>query len=198
MEEQLPMGCQDLMQVVEKCGQRWLVLNVNEKNNSRQVEGLQVCLMVNSRWGSDVAALSAHCSPDLELLSLKVRPFYLLREFSFVIITPVYIPPQADKTCALEELYRVINGLEDAHPEAVSIVVGDFNRANMRKVLPKYHQHINFPTRGEQILDHCYTQIRNSYNPLPRPAFGKSDHTSIMLIPTYRQRLKQEKPVFRA
>ena len=63
----------------------------------------------------------------------------------------------------------------------------------MRKVLPIYHQHINFPTRGDQILDHCYSQIWKSYKPLPCPAFGKSDHTSIMLIPTYRQRLKQEK-----
>ena len=167
-------------------------------SESGKKRGGGVCLMVNSRWGSDVAALSAHCSPDLELLSIKVRPFYLPREFSSVIVTAVYIPPQADKTCALEELYRVINGLEDAHPEAVSIVVGDFNRTNMKKVLPKYYQHINFPTRGDQILDHCYSQIRKCYKPLPRPAFGKSDHTSIMLIPTYRQRLKQEKPVSRA
>src|SRR4029434_4677223 len=45
-------------------------------------------------------------------------------------------------------------------------------------------------------LDHCYSQIRNSYKPLPCPAFGKSDHTSVMLIPTYKQRLKQEKLFF--
>ena len=112
-------------------------------SESCKSKGGGVSFMINSRWGSDVVVLSTRCSTDLELLTIKVRPFYLPREFSSVIITAVYIPPQADKTCALDDLYGVINGLEDAHPEAVSIVVGDFNRANMRKVLPKYHQHIN-------------------------------------------------------
>jgi len=39
----------------------------------------------------------------------------------------------------LDELYGVINELENAHPEAASLVVADFNRANMMEVLPKYH-----------------------------------------------------------
>ena len=95
-------------------------------------------------------------------------------------------------------MYETINGLENIHPEAVFIVVGDFNRANLKKVLPKYYQHIKFPTRGEQTLDHCYTAIKNSYKPLPRPAFGKADHTSILLLPAYKQRLKQAKPVLRS
>ena len=30
---------------------------------------------------------------------------------------------------------------------------------------------------------------------LPRPPFGKSDHNSILLIPAYKQKLKQEAPV---
>ena len=35
----------------------------------------------------------------------------------------------------------IIKGLENVHPEAAFIVVRDFNRTNMKKVLPKYHQH---------------------------------------------------------
>ena len=83
-------------------------------------------------------------------------------------------------------------------PEAASIVVGDFNRANMWNVLPKYHQHINVPTRGDQTLDHCYSHLWKSYKPLTHPAFGKVDHISIILLPTYRQQLKQEKLVYKA
>jgi len=83
--------------------------------------------MVNSRWGSDVAVLT-HCSSDLELFSIKVQPFYLLREFNSVIIK------LNKKTCARDDLYGVINGLENAHPEAASIVVDNFITANMRKV----------------------------------------------------------------
>ncbi|KAI3352571.1 hypothetical protein L3Q82_005512 [Scortum barcoo] len=39
----------------------------------------------------------------------------------------------------------------------VRIVAGDFNSTNLRKVLPRYHQHISCPTRGENTLDHVYT-----------------------------------------
>lgn len=67
----------------------------------------------------------------------------------------------------------------------------------MKKVLPKYYQHIDFFTRGDQILDHCYTAVKNSYKPLPLPAFGKADHISILLLPVYRQKLKQARPAVR-
>ncbi|KAL4009710.1 hypothetical protein ACER0C_003562 [Sarotherodon galilaeus] len=97
----------------------------------------------------------------------------------------------------MDELYDIITGLENKNPEAAFIVLGDFNRANMKKVLPKYYQHISFPTRGDQTLDHCYTPFKECYKPLPRPAFGKADHCSILLLPAYRQRLKQEKPASR-
>ena len=33
---------------------------------------------------------------------------------------------------------------------------------------------------------------------LPRPPFGKSNHNSILLIPAYKQKLKQEAPVTRS
>ncbi|KAI4875037.1 hypothetical protein NFI96_007081 [Prochilodus magdalenae] len=40
------------------------------------------------------------------------------------------------------------------------------------------------------ILDHCYTALKDSYKPLPCPAFGKAGHTSILLLPAYRQSSK--------
>ena len=85
----------------------------------------------------------------------------------------------------MDELFGIINGLENMHPEAAFIVVGDFNRANMKKVLPKYYQHIDFFTRGDQTHDYCYITFKGSYKPLPCPAFGKGDHTSILLLPAY-------------
>jgi hypothetical protein len=55
------------------------------------------------------------------------------------------------------------------------IVDGDFNKANLRKTLPKfYSQHIDYGTRSGKTLDHCYTTFRNDYKALPRPPFGKT------------------------
>jgi hypothetical protein len=51
---------------------------------------------------------------------------------------------------------------------------------------------------GWSILDHCYSNFHNSHKALPRPVFGKSDHDSILLLSTYRQKLKQETPMLKS
>ena len=47
-------------------------------------------------------------------------------------------------------------------------------------------------------LDHLYSTHREAYKALPHAPFGKSDHNSILLIPAYKQKLKQEAPVTRS
>eukprot|EP00061_Rhincodon_typus_P018794 g48120.t1 len=58
---------------------------------------------------------------------------------------------------ALDEIYAATKTLETKFPEALFIGAGDFNQANLKQVMPKYHQHISCPTRGLKILDDCYT-----------------------------------------
>ena len=54
------------------------------------------------------------------------------------------------------------------------------------------------PNGGKKTLDHLYSTHKDLYKALPRPPFGKSDHNSILLIPAYKQKLKQEAPVTRS
>ncbi|KAI3368240.1 hypothetical protein L3Q82_007958 [Scortum barcoo] len=108
-------------------------------------------------------------------------------------MTAVYVPPHADNNKAMDELFGVIDRTETSRPEAAFIVAGDFNSANLRKVLPRYHQHISCPTRGENTLDHVYTPYADTYKALPRSPFGKSDHASVLLLPSYRQKLKRDR-----
>jgi len=109
----------------------------------------------------------------------------------------VYIPPQANTDQALRELYGNISEQETAHPDAAFIITGDLNKANFRTIAPKYFQHVTINTRGHRILDHCYTSFRDAYKSLPRPPFCKSDHSSVLLLPAYRQKLKREAPALR-
>ncbi len=67
-------------------------------------------------------------------------------EFTAIIITAVYIPPQANTDQALRELYRNISEQETAHPDAAFVVTGDFNKANFRTIAPKYFQHVTINT----------------------------------------------------
>ncbi|KAI3377239.1 hypothetical protein L3Q82_009151 [Scortum barcoo] len=65
-----------------------------------------------------------------------------------LVMTAVYVPPDTrHNNKAMDELFGVIDRTKTSRPEAAFIVAGDFNSANLRKVLPRYHQHISCPTR---------------------------------------------------
>lgn len=164
---------------------------------SGKTRGGRVCMYVNNHWCSNPTTVFSHCSPDIEFLVIKCRPFYLPREINMIFIIAVYIPPSADTKEALNTLYNSISELNSIHPDGVTIVAGDFNQANMRKVLPNYHQHVDFATRGTNTLDHVYTSIKGAFKALPRPHLGSSDHSSVLLIPTYKPVLTRSKPVVR-
>lgn len=84
--------------------------------------------------------------------------------------------------------------MQSTQPEGVSIVAGEFNQANMKTVLPNFHQHVDFATRGENTLDLVYTNINKAFRAAPRPQLGSSDHLSVMLIPTYQPLLTRGMP----
>ncbi len=170
-----------------------------EQPRPEKPKGGGVCFFINKKWCDprNISILSRSCSPHLEHLSIICRPFYLPREFSSIVITSVYIPPQADTSLALSNLHDVLSGYNNKHPDAAFIVAGDFNKANLKKVLPNFHQHISCPTRGLNTLDHCYTPLKNAYKAHSLPAFGKSDHAAIFLTPEYKQRIVHELPVER-
>lgn len=75
------------------------------------------------------------------------------------------------------------------------IVLGDFNHVNLKTVLPKFYQHINFAIRENNTLDKAYTNSKGAYKAYPLPHLGTSNHISIMLAPAYRPRVTLVKPV---
>ncbi len=175
------------------------VLRMDRTAEPGKTKGGGVCFMINKKWCDprNISILSCSCSPHLEHLSIICHPFYLPQEFSSIVITSGYIPPQADTSLALLNLHDVLSGYNNKHPDAAFIIAGDFNKANLKNVLPNFHQHISCPTRGLNTLDHCYTPLKNAYKAHSLPAFGKSDHAAIFLTPEYKQRIVHEPPVER-
>lgn len=153
-----------------------------------------MCFLVNNQWCTD-KVLSQFCSPDLETLTIKCRPFYLPREFSFVILTAVYIPPQTNAATAISQLSDIVTEHENSSPDCVSLIAGDFNKASLRKELPKYVQQVTCAARGVNIFDHRYSTIKNAFHSVARAPLGNSDHNMIHLVPSYKQQIKRENPV---
>ncbi len=115
-----------------------------------------VCFMINKKW----------CDPHLEHLSIICRPFYVPQEFVSIIATAVYT------SLALSKLHNVLSGYINKHPDAASIIAGDFNKAKHWQVMPIIHQHASCPTRGPNTLDHCYTPFKKAYNARSLPAWN--------------------------
>jgi len=81
-------------------------------------------------------------------------------------------------------------------PNILTAVVVD-SRANLKKVMLNFHQHIMCATRGERTLDHCYTPFKRDYKAASLPPSAMSDHGSIFLLPEYKQRIVWEAVVMR-
>ncbi len=166
----------------------------SDRDTTGNSRGGGLCVYINKEWCNNTAVLSKHCSSLVEFMFVKCRPFYLPREFTAIVIVAVYIPPCANAKDA-RELYCAISEQQTNNPDGFFIIAGDFNHANLKAVLPKFYQHVNFATRGNNTLDFVYTTVKNAYKAVPRPHLGYSDHISVMLIPAYRPLLKLAKPV---
>ncbi len=155
-----------------------------------KTHGGGLCVYFNDAWCHDTFVVCKHCSPLMEFMIIKCWPFYLRMEYTAILLIIVYIPPSSNnnnnKSEALNELYQHISEQQTAHPNAFLILAGDFNHADLKRVFPKIHQHIDFPTCGDSTLDFFYTTQRGAYKALPLPYLGTSDHITVMLIPAYK------------
>ena len=157
-----------------------------------------VSYSVDNAWcdHKNVNSHKSFSSPWTWNISRSHQPFRLPGGFTPIVLIAVYFPPQVSTDLALKERNGTITNLEHMHPEAFInfIVVGDFNQVPLSKVLPKYFQHIDVNTQGDRLL---YSPFRNAFKPLLHPVFGKSNHSSILLLPANRQKLKQAVPSVR-
>ena len=163
---------------------------------SGKKRGGGLCVLINQRWCTDSTEITALCSPDLELISIVCKPFYSPREFASTVVVAVYIPPgpSANKQRAAREIADHVSEVESKYPDSFVTVIGDMNRCSLKKVLPKFYQQVTCTTRKDATLDECYCKIKDAYSSLKRAPFGKSDHATLILVPKYKQRLKQSKP----
>ena len=156
-----------------------------------------MCLYVNERWCKNVIVREQLCTPDIELLSVSLRPLYLPREFPQLFVTVVYIHPKANVDRAAQHICDVTQKLDSLSPDAPKFVLGDFNQCKLNKCLPTYQQYVTCPTRMDRTIDLCYGSVPNAYRSIAKPPIGDSDHNTVHLVPIYKSLLKRAKCVER-
>ncbi len=97
------------------------IARTEQKSSQGKTEVGGVCFFINKSWCDErnLHSINSFCSPNLEFHMLLCRPFWLPRDFTAIIITAVYFPPQANTDHALKEQYGVI------HLEAIISVLGN-------------------------------------------------------------------------
>ena len=152
-----------------------------------------VALYVNQRWCKTVLVRESLCAPNIELLSISLRPFYLPREIPQIFLTVVYIHPKANVAEATATIVKLVHRLQTKSPDAPHFILGDFNACCLKKPLGHYYQYINCPTRHGKALDLCYGTIKGAYKSYALPPLGSSDHNCVLLAPVYQSTLKRGK-----
>lgn len=92
----------------------------------------------------------------------------------------IYIPPtvkNSNRNKALNSLYQAISEQQTAHPAGFLITAGDLSHADLKVLLPKLPQHVDFPTRGDNSLYLLYTTWKGACE-----AFKAGDTAGLELL----------------
>ena len=106
------------------------IVRSDQTAKSGKQTGGGVCAYINDKWAhnNNIHIKKTLCTPDIKLLAVSIRPYYLPREISHVIINAVYIPPEAKTTVSTEIISDWLHELETSHPDSLRLVLGDFNK----------------------------------------------------------------------
>ena len=153
--------------------------------SSGKKKGGGIAVYVSERWCNPwhVLVKERLCSPDIERLTVGMRPYYLPREFTSAIFIGMYIPPSADAAVACDDIHSAVAQVQTHHPSAFIVITGDFNHVSLEKTLPIFHQYTDCPTRDYDTLDLMYANAKDAYNPLALTPLGRSDHNLVLLTP---------------
>ncbi|KAJ8363033.1 hypothetical protein SKAU_G00118640 [Synaphobranchus kaupii] len=102
------------------------IFRADRTKASGKERGAGVCMYVNNRWCNNIKIYSVVCTPNVEMLTLSLRPFHLPREFPTVVIICIYIPPSANVNAAAELVATDANSIQGKYPEVPVFIVGDF------------------------------------------------------------------------
>ena len=144
-------------------------------------------MLNNDTFRNNVKVLAKEQTEGYEILALRTKPKYLPREFDSVILCCIYIPP-SQKNKEKDDLETKLCTIVAGNPNALTIVAGDFNRANtfyLRQL--GFVQVVNFSTRKDARLDEFWISC-DGYKMFRKAPLGLSDHNLIVACPIYKQK----------
>ena len=138
----------------------------------------------------------------IESLWISIRPKWLPRSISTIIVAGVYYPGSTSPYAPEQEdiilhLTETVHKLYQKYKKPLFIIMGDFNDLNIVELCDacELKQVVKVPTRKNAILDLIFTNSSNLFyeNPSTLPNIGVSDHKSVIYRPIVKQRVNMKK-----
>ena len=125
----------------------------SSEQTEMSIQGRAKGVYVNDQWCRQYTTKDIMCNPNVELLCLSLRPFYLPREFGNVLICSVYVPPSLNAARAATFIADCVHKQLERTPEAQVFIQGDFNHCKLEFSLPGFSQYVKSDTRKGKTLD---------------------------------------------
>ena len=156
------------------------------KNTIRDSGG--VSIFVNNKFQS--SKLKIDVPNHLECLWVRVKPIWLPRKFTTIIVcaiyypgsTSIYAPPKED---IILHLTSSVLKLRTRYYNPLFLLMGDFNDLPIDEICTtcEFKQLVKDPTRKEAILDLILTNINNDLFEIPKTMPKIGDHYSLLVKP---------------
>ena len=124
---------------------------------------------------------------QFEILWISLRPKFLYRPLSILIVCVVYSPPWYDcetRKALCKYIVKCVDTISCKYPNAGFFIMGDFNNLetnNFNKFL-HFKQVVLSNTRSDKVLDKIFTNCNDYYHvPIILPPLGKSDHNCVLM-----------------
>lgn len=95
--------------------------------------GLMVYVNEDYCYPNNTIIKSHTCTPNAEILTVNIRPFYIPQEFSHVILMAVYAPNKNVAKEAAEEIHEAVHSIASASPDVFVMITGDFNHCGVKR-----------------------------------------------------------------
>lgn len=146
-------------------------------------KGGGVCVYIHNGFAFSRCEFS-DCPLSIECVS------FIMKE-PLICIIILYIPPSlrsAEMNLVSIFLQNCLRYFLEYYPSSHILVAGDFNNFPCNTMINDFglYQLVNLPTRGSSTLDKIFVDplLRTKYSaPISCPAFGSSDHLSILMKP---------------
>ena len=139
-----------------------------------------------------VTRLNINVPDHIECLWVSLRPKWLPRKISNIVVAGVYYPGSKSIYAPNQEdiilhLTSTVHQLYKKYANPLFLLMGDFNDLKVDDICDacNLHQIVKVPTRKNAILDLILTNTSNNFykEPISLPNIGSSDHLCVLYEP---------------